>query len=237
MAEHPIIDTLSLSNRIFETVELAERNHARLATRTARATQQATYRTTRHDSVFGKTGEYTDLPVEAAEAFAVRPSADVIDTGVVELFAWLGATVANEIRRVEDEFDLDARLVGVGIGEPAKYSGTFIETTRDDLLEASSPVLRVVPDDPDVLVMHPRITYGDVGSTVLNRTDADEHLVDPEDGMLDPETVPDGDAHEGARSPSRERPDDGQRMLSHFDSSVVAEGEATFDADGEAGDG
>lgn len=153
------------------------------ATATARATRQMTYQTKRHDSVFRRIDEYTALPIEAAEAFAARPDADVY---VVEVFAWIGATVANEIRRVEDEFNLDVQLVGVGIEEPSEYPGTFLETTRDDLLDASSPILRAIPCKPDILVTHPRITYRDVGATVLDRTDATEHLVKPDDGMLDP---------------------------------------------------
>lgn len=96
-------------------VELVERDQARPATRTARATQQATYRTKHHDSVFDKIDEFTDLSRETAEAFAARPSADVY---IVELFAWLGATVADDVRRVEDEYDLDVQLVGVGIEDP-----------------------------------------------------------------------------------------------------------------------
>lgn len=156
-----------------------ERDQARPATRTARATQQATYRTKHHDSVFDKIDEFTDLSRETAEAFAARPSADVY---IVELFAWLGATVADDVRRVEDEYDLDVQLVGVGIEDP----GEFIEVDTETLSDASSPVLRAVPDVPDVLVMHSLITYGDVRSVVLDRTDPSEHLVKPDDGMLDP---------------------------------------------------
>lgn len=218
-------------------IELVERNCARPATRTARATQQATYRTKRHGSVFDKIGEYTDLSVEAAEAFAARPSADVY---IVELFAWLGTTVADEVRRIEDEFDLDVQLVGVGIEEPGEYLGEFIEVDTETLSDASSPVLRAVPDVPDVLVMHSRIRYGDVSSTVFGRTDPSEHLVNPDDRMLDQVIrnllVDGGDVNEGPRSPSRERSDDRHRKLSHFDESEVADDEVTFNANGKDGD-
>lgn len=225
----------------YSLVERAGREKV-AATATRPATAQMTYRTKRHNSVFDPIDKYTDLPRETAEAFAADPTADVY---AVELFAGPDATVAGDVERVTAEFDLDVQLIGVGTTEPAGYPGRFVEATHEELLDASSPVLRAVPCTPDVLVAHPQITFNSVARTVIGRTDPRAVLMNPADGMLDDRVeaflLDDEDAHDVPRSARRERPDDGQRMLSHFDPNVVVDDEVTFAADGgdadPAGDG
>lgn len=120
------------------------------STLTKKETEQMTYRTKRHDGVFEKIEEYASGSRSTAEAFAARQEADLY---VVEMLASGRSVVARDADHVRDMFDLDVQVIGVGVKEPDEYPGEFVEVPRAELVDVSSKVWRMVPDEPDLLTV------------------------------------------------------------------------------------
>lgn len=143
-----------------DLVELVERERYRPATKTAKATNQAVYRTTRDRDVYPMMEKYTDVPRETAETFAADPAADLY---IIEVYASTDSVAASDMPRLSDEYDLNVQLVGVGVETPeaGEYPGTYMTVEKDELLDAQSRLWWLIPDKPDALVFsHPAMDEG-----------------------------------------------------------------------------
>ncbi|MFC7251098.1 hypothetical protein ACFQJ5_14785 [Halomicroarcula sp. GCM10025324] len=109
-----------------------------------------TYRTKRHNSVFDNIEKYASGSRKTAEAFAARPEADLF---IVEMFASGRSVVARNIEQLQDRLDLDIQVIGVGVKDPNEYPGEFVEVPRAELVDVSSTVWRMAPDEPDLLTV------------------------------------------------------------------------------------
>ena len=114
---------------------------------------------------------------DVVQAFAADPDADLY---VVEVFP--AESVANDIRAVEQQYGIDARLTGVGIEEPAGYPGRFVEFDAELLRDTRSPVWRALPGG-DLLIMSPGNEYAHI-SPVAESTDAQVTVLDPVAGAV-----------------------------------------------------